>query len=110
MDKFAIGIDKPLNEIRRQLSLISSGEGAFKFLRGGYGCGKTFMGQYTLLEGLKDNFAVSFVVVSPMIPSFTSLMRCITALCPASARPWPRAEPWKMPLTGGSPALGLPGR
>jgi len=65
LDKFAIGIDKPLNEIRRQLNLISTGEGTFKFLRGGYGCGKTFMSQYTLLEALKENFAVSFVVVSP---------------------------------------------
>jgi hypothetical protein len=65
LDKFAIGIDKPLNEIRRQLNLISTGEGAFKFLRGGYGCGKTFMSQYTLLEALNNNFAVSFVVVSP---------------------------------------------
>lgn len=65
LDKFAVGIDKPLNEIRRQLSLIATGEGAFKFLRGGYGCGKTFMGQYTLLEALEKNFAVSFVVVSP---------------------------------------------
>ena len=65
LDKFAVGIDKPLNEIRRQLNLISTGEGAFKFLRGGYGCGKTFMSQYTLLEALINNFAVSFVVVSP---------------------------------------------
>ena len=65
LDKFAIGIDKPLNEIRRQLNLVSTGEGTFKFLRGGYGCGKTFMCQYTLLEALKENFAVSFVVVSP---------------------------------------------
>lgn len=65
LDKFAIGIDKPMNEIRRQFNLISTGEGAFKFLRGGYGCGKTFMSQYTSLEALKENFAVSFVVVSP---------------------------------------------
>ena len=65
LEKFAVGIDKPLNEIRRQLNLISTGEGAFKFLRGGYGCGKTFMSQYALLEALKENFAVSFVVVSP---------------------------------------------
>jgi len=65
LDKFAMGIDKPLNEIRRQFSLISSGEGAFKFIRGGYGCGKTFMSQYSLLEALQENFAVSFVVVSP---------------------------------------------
>ncbi len=65
LDKFAVGIDKPLKEIQRQLNLISTGEGAFKFLRGGYGCGKTFMSQYTILEALKENFAVSFVVVSP---------------------------------------------
>lgn len=65
LDKFAVGIDKPLNEIRRQFNLIATGEGGFKFLRGGYGCGKTFMSQYTLLEALKENFAVSFVVVSP---------------------------------------------
>lgn len=65
LDKFAVGIDNPLTEIRRQFALIESGEGAFKFLRGGYGCGKTFMSQYTLLEALKKNFAVSFVVVSP---------------------------------------------
>lgn len=65
LDTFAVGIDKPLQEIRRQLDLIASGEGAFKFLRGGYGCGKTFMSQYTLIEALKNNYAVSFVVVSP---------------------------------------------
>lgn len=65
LDLFAVGIDRPLAEIRRQLDLASSGEGCFKFLRGGYGCGKTFMSQYTLLEAMKDNFAVSFVVVSP---------------------------------------------
>lgn len=65
LDKFAVGIDRQLTEIRRQLDIAESGEGAFKFLRGGYGCGKTFMSQYTLLEALERNFAVSFVVVSP---------------------------------------------
>ena len=65
LEKFAVGIDKPLHEIRRQLDLAASGEGVFKFLRGGYGCGKTFMSQYTIIEALQRNFAVSFVVVSP---------------------------------------------
>jgi len=65
LDKFAVGIDKPLGEIRRQLDLAAAGEGVFKFLRGGYGCGKTFLCQYTMLEALERNFAVSFVVVSP---------------------------------------------
>lgn len=65
LDKFAVGIDRPLAEIHRQLDLAALGEGGFKFLRGGYGCGKTFMSQYTLLEAMNANFAVSFVVVSP---------------------------------------------
>jgi len=65
LDKFAVGIDRQLTEIRRQLDIARSGEGAFKFFRGGYGCGKTFMSQYTLIEALERNFAVSFVVVSP---------------------------------------------
>ena len=62
---FAVGIDPILNEIRRQLDFVSSGNGSFKFLRGGYGCGKTFMSQYTMLEALEQNYVVSFVVVSP---------------------------------------------
>ena len=65
LEQFAVGIDRPLTEIGRQLDLAAAGEGAFKFLRGGYGCGKTFMSQYTILEALRRNFAVSFVVVSP---------------------------------------------
>jgi len=65
LDKFAVGIDRQLSEIRRQLDIAASGDGAFKFLRGGYGCGKTFLSQYTILEALENNFAVSFVVVSP---------------------------------------------
>lgn len=65
LEAFAVGIDAPLNEIKRQFKMASQGEGTSKFLRGAYGCGKTFMGQLSLLEALKQNFAVSRVVVSP---------------------------------------------
>jgi len=41
LEAFAVGIDKQRTEIHRQLKLASDGEGVFKFLRGGYGCGKT---------------------------------------------------------------------
>jgi hypothetical protein len=30
--------------------MAASGEGVFKFLRGGYGCGKTFMARLALLD------------------------------------------------------------
>ncbi|PKL77923.1 MAG: BREX system ATP-binding protein BrxD [Candidatus Melainabacteria bacterium HGW-Melainabacteria-1] len=65
LEAFAVGIDTPMNELRRQLKMTRQGEGASKFLRGDYGCGKTFISQLTLLEALQQNFAVSKVVVSP---------------------------------------------
>ena len=43
IDAFAVGIEKQRGEIHRQLDSARSGEGTIKFLRGGYGCGKTFM-------------------------------------------------------------------
>lgn len=67
LEAFAVGIDRQRNEIRRQLDLAASGEGVFKFLRGGYGCGKTFMARLAMLDAQnrEPGFATSFVVVSP---------------------------------------------
>ncbi|MFM7425263.1 MAG: BREX system ATP-binding protein BrxD [Elainella sp.] len=64
LEAFAVGIEKQRTEIQRQLQLAASGEGAFKFLRGGYGCGKTFMSRLAILEAQAQGFATSFVVVS----------------------------------------------
>ncbi|MBT9585058.1 BREX system ATP-binding protein BrxD [bacterium] len=64
LETFAVGIEKSRAEINRQLDLAQSKEGAFKFLRGGYGCGKTFMSRLALLDAHSRNFAASFVVVS----------------------------------------------
>lgn len=47
---FAVGIDDNRGELHRQLDLIARGEGSIKFLRGGYGCGKTFMARLALLD------------------------------------------------------------
>lgn len=64
IDAFAEGTERPRGELRRQLDLAKSGEGTIKFLRGGYGCGKTFMSRIAVLDAQADNFATSFVVVS----------------------------------------------
>lgn len=64
LDAFAVGIDRQRNEIGRQLDMAAAGEGVFKFLRGGYGCGKTFMARLTLVDAQARGFATSFVVVS----------------------------------------------
>ena len=64
IDAFAVGIEKQRGELHRQLELVRTGEGTVKFLRGGYGCGKTFMARLALLDAQARGFATSFVVVS----------------------------------------------
>ena len=64
IDAFAVGIEKQRGELRRQLDLVANREGSIKFLRGGYGCGKTFMARLALLDAQSQGFATSFVVVS----------------------------------------------
>jgi P-loop Domain of unknown function (DUF2791) len=64
LETFAVGIDRQRTEVHRQLNLAADGEGVFKFLRGGYGCGKTFMSRLAVLDAQAQGFATSFVVVS----------------------------------------------
>jgi len=64
IEAFAEGIERPRAEIGRQLDLAREGEGTIKFLRGGYGCGKTFMSRVAVMDARAANFATSFVVVS----------------------------------------------
>ena len=64
IDAFAVGIEKQRQELHRQLDHVSDAEGSIKFLRGGYGCGKTFMARLAMLDAQAKGFATSFVVVS----------------------------------------------
>jgi hypothetical protein len=64
LEAFAVGIERQRAEIGRLLELAAHSEGVFKFLRGGYGCGKTFMARLAVLDAQAKGFATSFVVVS----------------------------------------------
>ena len=50
VDAFAVGIEKQRGELHRQLDLARDQEGTIKFLRGGYGCGKTFVSRLALID------------------------------------------------------------
>lgn len=93
IDTFAVGIDKQRNELHRQLDLVGNHEGSIKFLRGGYGCGKTFMARLALIDAQSRGFATSFVVVSDndlRFHQFDDVYRKVmtelgTASCPRGA-------------------------
>jgi len=93
IDAFAVGIEKLRGEMQRQLDLAYDGEGTIKFLRGGYGCGKTFMARLSLLDAQERGFATSFVVVSDNDLRFHRfddvyrkvMMELGTSVCPRGA-------------------------
>jgi len=64
LDAFAVGIERQRAEIGRLLDMAEAGDGVFKCLRGGYGCGKTFTARLAVLDAQARGFATSFVVVS----------------------------------------------
>ncbi len=66
LEALAVGIERERGELHRQLDRTRDGEGGVKFLRGGYGCGKTFLARLTVADAQAQerNFATSFVVVS----------------------------------------------
>src|SRR5690606_34928638 len=63
LDAFAVGIDRHRKELHRKLEEIKDG-GDVKFLRGGYGCGQTFMARLVVADALERKLATSLVVVS----------------------------------------------
>jgi hypothetical protein len=93
LDAYAVGTSPQRSEITRLLDLAADGEGVFKFLRGGYGCGKTFMARLATLDAQRRGFATSFVVVSDNdlhFHRFDELYRKVvqglsTASCPTGA-------------------------
>lgn len=93
LDVIAEGIDMPRREIHRMLTGVEAGEGLVKFLRGGYGCGKTFMSMLSVHDARQKGFATSFVVVSDNdlhFHKFEELYRKVvsslgTSACPQGA-------------------------
>jgi hypothetical protein len=93
LEAFAVGIERQRGEVGRLLDLAAQGEGVFKFLRGGYGCGKTFMSRLALSDAQAKGFATSFVVVSDNdfhLHKFEDLYRRVvqelgTSSCPRGA-------------------------
>ena len=64
IEAFAVGIGPQRRELNRMLEVAAEADGAVKFLRGGYGCGKTFMSNLGVHDAKQKNFVTSFVVVS----------------------------------------------
>ena len=70
LEYLTVGLDRELRAIFAQLQHVATGRGDFKFVRGAYGAGKTFLSALTLEEALRQGFAISYVVVSTDTPLY----------------------------------------
>jgi len=70
LEFLAVGLERQMQVISDQLRHVATGRGDFKFIRGAYGAGKTFLSALTLEEALQQGFATSYVVVSTDTPLY----------------------------------------
>lgn len=64
LEHFAVGLDKQIGAITEQLDGVAKGTSDFKFVRGEYGSGKTFLTSLACAEAMERKFVVSKVVIS----------------------------------------------
>ncbi len=66
----AVGVEAEQAAILEQLDHVATGRGAYKFVRGAYGAGKTFLARLVLEDALARGFVVSEAVISPDTPLY----------------------------------------
>jgi len=68
LDLMIIGQTKPCEHLKELLNEARSNKSPFKFIRGPYGAGKTFLGSWLREYALNNEFAVSTVNIGPDQP------------------------------------------
>ena len=66
--ELAVGCGKIIKELREQLEYVREDRSDYKFIRGGYGAGKTFICSLFRQIALENDFCTSTVIVSPDLP------------------------------------------
>ena len=66
----AVGVEAEEAAILEQLDHVGTGRAAYKFVRGAYGAGKTFLARLILEDALARNFVVTEAVISPDTPLY----------------------------------------
>lgn len=81
LEHFAVGLDDQVAALREQFAYVAAGKSAYRFLRGAYGSGKTFLSTLVTSEALKEDFLTSNVVISVSDTSLFKLAQVYRRLC-----------------------------
>jgi type II secretory pathway predicted ATPase ExeA len=91
LEHYAVGLEEQMKILRDQRGYVAQGRGAYKFLRGAYGSGKTFLTSLASAEALADNFLVSKVVISVADTPLYKLSEVYKRLCQNMSLPGRRS-------------------
>ncbi|HXE72980.1 MAG TPA: BREX system ATP-binding domain-containing protein, partial [Candidatus Nitrosotenuis sp.] len=64
LEHIAVGLEPLSAALAEQRAFVGRGHGGYRFLRGPYGAGKTFLASLAAAEALREGFVTSHVVVS----------------------------------------------
>lgn len=64
LEHIAVGLDDEMDAIAELFDYAASGRGGYKFIRGAYGAGKTFLTSLACSKALEKDFLTSTVVIS----------------------------------------------
>lgn len=81
LEHYAVGLEGPMKGLREQRGFVAQGRGAYKFLRGSYGSGKTFLSSLAAAEALENGFMTSKVVISVADTPLYKLSEVYRRLC-----------------------------
>lgn len=87
LEFYAVGLETQMKALREQRVYVAQGRSAFKFLRGGYGSGKTFLTSLASAEALAADFLVTKVVISVADTPLYKLSEVYRRLCQAMTLP-----------------------
>ncbi|MCE7870169.1 BREX system ATP-binding protein BrxD [bacterium CPR1] len=81
LEHFAVGLDAPMKALSEQRAYVKQGKSAYKFIRGSYGSGKTFLTSLAGAQALQDGFLTSKVVISVADTPLYRLSEVYRRLC-----------------------------
>lgn len=86
LEEIAVGLDPQVEEIEQGLRFVARGRSGYKFLRGDYGAGKTFLSSLLAARASEMRFVFSKVVISAADTPLYKLVSVYRRICQGLSR------------------------
>jgi hypothetical protein len=81
LEHLAVGVDDLAGALAEQRAFVATGRGAYKFVRGSYGSGKTFLTSLATSQALEERFVTTRVVLSVTDAPLFRLVEVYRRMC-----------------------------